>query len=1306
NHVYENTGLTLAPAPIWTSQESAKSLDLAWGDWDGDGDLDLAVANSNEPSRVYQNLNGSLSVSPVWQTPDVRHSEAVAWGDWDEDGHLDLAVAASGAGQTTCIYYNSESGLESTQCSWSTVEQDSTTDLAWGDWDGDGDLDLFVGNDGEPTRVYENQGPSIATVATWSSAEDSDTRAIALVDWDGDGDTDIIEANTGNPHDRILLQVGGDFESLGELELGNAARSVAVADYDRDGDLDLVVGNNNSELEFYENRRLGMQSLPNTPSYGYIELPVPGASGGEAAAGPAAVGPLVPLEVTLYDAQSDPVHDLDLEYSPLGSGQWFAASTTGFSPSAYSTSPQGTVHSLNWDLSGTGLLSNRVALRLVLPYQSPVAVAHPMQQGEVASVSDTFRAFECFPPDADGDGSNCLVDCGLDDPSIHPGAPELCDQVDSDCDGDFIDGFVGDDTDGDGFPACSGAGDCDDSDPAVFPGAEEVVDDGVDQDCNGDDTVSCFEDADEDSIGSSVVIEVASGGCSTPGVASTDGDCDDSNSSVYPGALELCDGLDSDCDGDVVDDFEDTDGDGSPDCVDSDDDGDGVADGDDCGPLDPSVYPGATELCDDIDQDCDGDTTEDFDSDNNGVLDCEDPLFDYDEDGWVNSEDCGPTDPGVHPGADELPDDGIDQDCDGVDDVSCYEDLDNDGFGAGLVGTEAGECQLGVATPGDCDDSNGEVHPGAEEACDGLDTDCDSESQAEGGEGDADSDGALACADCDDGDPTNFPDNVEICDGADNNCSGVADFENESGGEVDEDGDGFLACGDCNDADPSQGLVAVEICDDGLDNDCSGAADLEDEEACGGWLDSDGDGWCLLGRDIDGDANCLGLGEPFQSADRFGDCDDDDAGVNPDAAEICDDGGVDQDCDGSETEDHDDPDCWPPGCEACSLGSGPSPTGLPLSIGLLVLLAGSRRHRRRDSGPTPPGRGRGFQSMGAGLLVLVALITAAPAEAAPAQDHGQAVAALIAEGNCGEARELARAWTESTPGSAGAWRALGDAARCLGIRREAVLSYRRYSRLGGEDTGVEELAEGLASGLGVLFFDFGGEAFPARPAIEVTVAGEDIKPISTEEWMRFRDLPPGITVNVRVAGPGFQIHEAVLDGLVAGEIRDYRPPLVWVGAGLLQLASGAPEDLQVKVETSLGLLDVPRTNPIRVTAGEQAVQLSTPRGTSTVDIVVPRGDLLAFDPAPWLPTEVTVSGLPLDSRVRLFVQGAGDKSSTHELLLVWVSFSVEAGTGLWWVAPTRVGSLIGGAGGLFVSHPSLGSGAQDLVLTPGESASL
>jgi hypothetical protein len=227
---------------------------------------------------------------------------------------------------------------------------------------------------------------------------------------------------------------------------------------------------------------------------------------------------------------------------------------------------------------------------------------------------------------------------------------------------------------------------------------------------------------------------------------------------------------------------------------------------------------------------------------------------DADGDGFiaeeVGGEDCDDSQASVNPDATEVCDE-IDNDCDDLideDDPSLdgayvgHPDLDGDGFGAA---TEGLSCEAGVLVEDDtdCDDGDSAVHPDATEICNEIDDDCDGLIDGDDPQMDGDGDGHSSCDDdCDDEDSAIHPDATEVCDEIDNNCDGLIDDGTAVDAltyYLDADGDGYgtsdttmMACtepssyvsdtSDCNDGDASIHPDAEEICGDGIDNDCDG----------------------------------------------------------------------------------------------------------------------------------------------------------------------------------------------------------------------------------------------------------------------------------------------------------------------------------------------------------------------------------------------------------------------------------------------------------------------------------------------------
>jgi formylglycine-generating enzyme required for sulfatase activity len=503
----------------------------------------------------------------------------------------------------------------------------------------------------------------------------------------------------------------------------------------------------------------------------------------------------------------------------------------------------------------------------------------------------------CVDKDQDGVADCLELECGVDNPSVGPGLIEVCDAVDNNCDGEIDEGFLYGQKNGNlsvgeacGLGICAGVVACkSDSEVTcaytVGP-VDEVCGDQLDNDCDGVPDNGCDKiDVDGDGYPEDV-------------------DCNDFDSATNPKAVESCCAAvlkgnpsavslcDRNCDQELV--F----------CDPEDGDGDGYWGEDDCDPNKASVHVGAPEKCGDgIDQDCFG-----------GDLPCE-GLVDADGDQWPASVDCDDESADTHPQAAELCD-GLDNDCDGIVDegnpynpattpctidkvvgackpgkeacdhstgdaqVICFGEVlaateicdavDNDCNGAtdegfewqgesiGQVCVGLGQCGIGQVecAPGGSSATCGTMPGGSKsqaslEVCDGLDNDCDGElneglntlkdstCSTQGLCGEPEATVSATCNqdetgtwDCNyDGVPGFQFGKESKCDGLDNNCDGFVDESFSAGKGCDGDdadscANGILTCAPdglsafCKEGTSDGG----ELCD-GLDNDCDGQTD-------------------------------------------------------------------------------------------------------------------------------------------------------------------------------------------------------------------------------------------------------------------------------------------------------------------------------------------------------------------------------------------------------------------------------------------------------------------------------------------------
>ncbi len=431
-------------------------------------------------------------------------------------------------------------------------------------------------------------------------------------------------------------------------------------------------------------------------------------------------------------------------------------------------------------------------------------------------------------------------DCDDAQATVHPGASEICNNIDENCDSVKDEGC---DDDGDLYcdsamtiastAKCSNSSlpvvgqtkpgdDCDDTKSAVHPNATEICD-AIDNNCISGIDEQC--DADGDKYCNSAMTIAATAQCNLSSLpvgnnTKAGDDCDDTKASVHPGGTEICNNVDENCDS-VKD--EGCDDDGDKYC----DSGKTIAStatcnlsslpvgnvtkaGDDCDDTKASVHPGATEVCNAIDENCVGGVDEGCDDDGDKYCDA---GFTIASTATCNlsslpignatkaGDDCDDNKASVHPGGTEICN-NIDENCDATKDEGCDDDGDKY-CDSGMTIASTATCNLSSLPVGnvtkagdDCDDTKASIHPGATEVCNAIDENCVSGAD-EGCDDDGDKycDASFTIAstatcnlsslpngnntklgdDCDDTKAVSHPGAKEICDGKDNDCNTLID---------------------------------------------------------------------------------------------------------------------------------------------------------------------------------------------------------------------------------------------------------------------------------------------------------------------------------------------------------------------------------------------------------------------------------------------------------------------------------------------------------------------------------------------------
>ncbi|MBK8576618.1 MAG: VCBS repeat-containing protein [Elusimicrobia bacterium] len=273
--------------------------DVAWGDFDNDGDLDVLASGRQSSGntrelRIYKNNgNGTMDAAQI----EVDGAGGgliwggVAWGDYDSDGDLDVLACGSdsASARQLRIYINNGNGtMNATQ-----IEVDGTGggvtlgDVAWGDYDNDGDLDtVMIGSRVTyELRVYKNNGNGTmdpTQIEVDGPAGGLESFSVAWGDYDNDGDLDILANGWGGSGAelRIYKNNGNGTMDAAQIDVDGAGGgvqtgSVAWGDYDNDGDLDVLTNGyagGTPQLRIYKNNGNGTMDD--------VQIEVDGAGGG------------------------------------------------------------------------------------------------------------------------------------------------------------------------------------------------------------------------------------------------------------------------------------------------------------------------------------------------------------------------------------------------------------------------------------------------------------------------------------------------------------------------------------------------------------------------------------------------------------------------------------------------------------------------------------------------------------------------------------------------------------------------------------------------------------------------------------------------------------------------------------------------------------------------------------------------------------------------------------------------------------------------------------------------------------------
>jgi hypothetical protein len=233
------------------------SMAARWGDYDNDGLVDLYELNWQESNRLLRNLGAGqfedVTSGPLGVVGDCTDA---SWVDYDSDGDLDLYITRTSNQSCVLLRNNGSGGFANVSTSPINVTG-NTRSAAWGDYDNDGDPDLFITKDG-PDKLFRNDHGSFVDVTTGPLADNGSGSSASWVDYDNDGNLDLYIVNrTGANH--LLRNNGSGFTSIdgSPINTPGNGRSAIWGDYDNDGWIDAYVCNSGGPNRLYHNDGAG-----------------------------------------------------------------------------------------------------------------------------------------------------------------------------------------------------------------------------------------------------------------------------------------------------------------------------------------------------------------------------------------------------------------------------------------------------------------------------------------------------------------------------------------------------------------------------------------------------------------------------------------------------------------------------------------------------------------------------------------------------------------------------------------------------------------------------------------------------------------------------------------------------------------------------------------------------------------------------------------------------------------------------------------------------------------------------------------